>query len=104
LGLTPELKQGHASHAYWRKATRSDKTGEELTKNPFAVNIAIGTGELRLYAQRWVEVVLEEESLWDRIGRKPADYTKVLKMWGKVLHAVSTVSTPKRLWTQVWME
>ena len=71
---------------------------KNLTKNPFAVNIAIGTGELRLYAQRWVEVVLEEGIPVAIVSAgSPADYTKVLKDAGiKVLHAVSTVTHAKK--------
>jgi enoyl-[acyl-carrier protein] reductase II len=71
---------------------------KNLTKNPFAVNIAIGTGELRLYAQRWVEVVLEEGILVAIVSAgSPADYTKVLRDAGiKVLHAVSTVTHAKK--------
>jgi len=63
-----------------------------LTKNPFAVNVAIGMGEQRKYSQRCVEVVIEEEApvAIASVG-SPEVYTKVLKGAGiKVLHAIST--------------
>jgi NAD(P)H-dependent flavin oxidoreductase YrpB (nitropropane dioxygenase family) len=69
-----------------------------LTKNPFAVNIAIGQGELRQYAQRWVEVVLEEGIPVAIVSAgSPVDYTKTLKDAGiKVLHAISTLTHAKK--------
>ncbi len=74
------------------------KEVKSLTKNPFAVNIAIGTGDLRQYAQRWVEVVLEEGIPVAIVSAgSPVDYTKTLKDAGiKVLHAVSTVTHAKK--------
>jgi enoyl-[acyl-carrier protein] reductase II len=74
------------------------KEVKRLTKNPFAVNIAIGTGELRPYAQRWVEVVLEEGIPIAIVSAgNPTDYTDTLKSAGiKVLHAVSTVTHAKK--------
>ncbi len=71
---------------------------KSLTKNPFAVNIAIGMGELKQYAQRWVEVVLEEGIPVAIVSAgSPVDYTKILKEAGiKVLHAVSTLTHAKK--------
>ncbi len=71
---------------------------KRMTKNPFAVNIAIGHGPLRPYAQRWVEVVLEEGIPIAIVSAgSPADYTDTLKGAGiKVLHAVSTVTHAKK--------
>ncbi len=71
---------------------------KRLTKNPFAVNIAIGQGELRQYAQRWVEVVLEEGIPVAIVSAgSPVDYTKTLKDAGiKVLHAISTLTHAKK--------
>ncbi len=64
-----------------------------LTKNPFAVNVAIGMGEQRKYSQRCVEVVIEEGAPVAIVSvGSPEVYTKVLKGAGiKVLHAISTV-------------
>lgn len=63
-----------------------------LTKNPFAVNIAIGVGGQRQYSQRCVEVVIEEgvPVAISSVG-SPEVYTRVLKGAGiKALHAIST--------------
>lgn len=64
-----------------------------LTKQPFAVNIAIGIGEQQQqFGQRCVEVVMEEAVpvAIVSVGR-PDVYTKVLKDTGiKVFHAIST--------------
>jgi NAD(P)H-dependent flavin oxidoreductase YrpB (nitropropane dioxygenase family) len=60
------------------------KKMKSLTKNPFAVNVAIGTGELRQYAQRWVEVILEEGIPVAIVSAgSPTEYTKTLKTAGK---------------------
>jgi NAD(P)H-dependent flavin oxidoreductase YrpB (nitropropane dioxygenase family) len=74
------------------------KKMKRLTKNPFAVNVAIGTGELRQYAQRWVEVILEEGIPAAIVSAgSPTEYTKTLKNAGiKVLHAVSTATHAKK--------
>jgi len=74
------------------------KEVKSLTKNPFAVNIAISEGEWRQYSQRSVEVILEEEVTVAIVSAgSPMDYTKKLKDAGiKVLHAVSTVSHAKK--------
>lgn len=73
-----------------RSQIRKVKT---LTKEPFAVNIAIGVGEGRQYSQRCVEVALEEGIPVAIVSvGSPDVYTKVLKDAGvKVLHAISTV-------------
>jgi NAD(P)H-dependent flavin oxidoreductase YrpB (nitropropane dioxygenase family) len=71
---------------------------KSLTKNPFAVNVAIGMGELRKYSQRWVEVILEEGIPVAIVSvGGPAEYTKKLKETGiKVLHAISTETHAKK--------
>jgi enoyl-[acyl-carrier protein] reductase II len=74
------------------------KRVKSFTKNPFAVNVAIGTGELRQFAQRWVEVILEEGIPVAIVSAgSPVDYTKTLKDAGiKVLHAISTATHAKK--------
>lgn len=64
-----------------------------LTNQPFAINIAISTGENRKYSQRCVEIALEEGVPVAIVSvGSPDVYTKVLKEEGmKVLHAISTV-------------
>jgi enoyl-[acyl-carrier protein] reductase II len=69
-----------------------------LTKEPFAVNIAVGFGEGRKYSQRIVEVVIEEgvPVAIVSVGR-PDVYTDVLMNAGiKVLHAISTARHAKK--------
>ncbi|MBI9085210.1 MAG: nitronate monooxygenase [Desulfobacterales bacterium] len=63
-----------------------------LTAKPFAVNIVAGFGELLVYSQKIVDVVLEEAVpvAIVSVGR-PDIYTGVLKDAGiRVLHAIST--------------
>ncbi|MDY6856341.1 MAG: nitronate monooxygenase [Thermodesulfobacteriota bacterium] len=74
------------------------KKVKNLTENPFAVNIAVGFGELRKFSQKVVEVVIEEEVPVAVVSvGSPDVYTKVLKDAGiKVLHAVSTASHAKK--------
>jgi len=63
-----------------------------LTKEPFAVNVVVGFGELLAYSQRTVEVMIDEgvPAAVVSVGR-PDVYTKVLQDAGiKVLHAIST--------------
>src|SRR4030042_1762400 len=65
---------------------------KSLTKEPFAVNIAIDIGEGRQYSQRCVEVAIEEKipAVISSVG-SPDVYTNILRDNGiKVLHAVST--------------
>ena len=71
---------------------------KSITKNPFAVNIALGTGERRQHAQRWAEIVLEEGIPVAIVSAgNPVDYTGTLKAAGiKVLHAISTVTHAKK--------
>lgn len=64
-----------------------------LTRNPFAVNIAIGVGEVQQqYSRRCVEVIIEEKVPVAVVSvGGPEVYTAILKDKGiKVLHAVST--------------
>ena len=71
------------------------KEVKTLTKNPFAVNIAIGVGEAqRQYSKRCLEVALEEKVPVAIVSvGSPDVYTDVLKdAKVKVLHAISTVS------------
>jgi len=71
---------------------------KSLTKEPFAVNIAIGPVEFRQYSQRCVEVAIEEKvpAVISSVG-SPDVYTKVLRDAGiKVLHAISTVRHARR--------
>jgi len=63
-----------------------------LTDKPFAVNIAIGFGDLMKYSKKCVEMVIEEKVpvVIASVGR-PDVYTDVLKKAGiKVMHAIST--------------
>ena len=74
------------------------KKVKSLTKNPFAVNIAIGVGDAQRYSRRCVEVVKEEgiPAAIVSVGR-PDVYTKELKNAGiKVLHAISTPKHAKK--------
>ena len=64
-----------------------------LTDAPFAVNIVIGLGEDQKYAEKIVEVIIEEKvpAAIVSVGR-PEQYTERLKAAGiKVMHAISTV-------------
>lgn len=68
------------------------KKVKSLTKEPFAVNIAIGVGDSQRFSKRCVEVVIEEgvPVVIVSVGR-PDVYTKDLKKAGiKVFHAIST--------------
>ena len=65
---------------------------KSLTQKPFAVNIVAGFGELLVYSQKIVDVVMEEAVpvAIVSVGR-PDVYTETLKSAGiKVLHAIST--------------
>jgi len=69
-----------------------------LTKEPFAVNIAIDIGENRQYSQRCVEVAIEEKipAVISSVG-SPDVYTNILRDNGiKVLHAISTASHARK--------
>jgi enoyl-[acyl-carrier protein] reductase II len=70
----------------------------DLTKNPFAVNIAIGVGDQRLYSQRCVEVAIREGVPVAIVSvGSPDVYTEMLKEAGiKVLHAISTVNHARK--------
>lgn len=73
------------------------KRVRSLTKQPFAVNIAVGAA-LQKFSQKVVQVVIEEEVPVAIVSvGKPDVYTKVLKDVGiKVLHAVSTARHAKK--------
>ena len=65
---------------------------KQMTSAPFGVNIVAGFGELLVYSQKVVDVVIEEQVpvAIVSVGR-PETYTQVLKDAGvKVLHAIST--------------
>ena len=65
---------------------------KQMTSAPFGVNIVAGFGELLVYSQKVVEVVIEEQVpvAIVSVGR-PETYTQVLRDAGvKVLHAIST--------------
>jgi len=70
----------------------------DLTKNPFAVNIAIGIGGDRQYSQRCVDVAINEGVPVAVVSvGSPDVYTKILKEAGiKVLHAISTVNHARK--------
>jgi enoyl-[acyl-carrier protein] reductase II len=74
------------------------KMVRDLTKNPFAVNIAIGVGDERRYSQRCVEVAISEGVPVAVVSvGSPDVYTKVLRDAGiKVLHAISTVTHARK--------
>lgn len=74
------------------------KMVRDLTKNPFAVNIAIGMGGDRQYSQRCVEVAVNEGVPVAVVSvGSPDVYTKMLKEAGiKVLHAISTVNHARK--------
>jgi enoyl-[acyl-carrier protein] reductase II len=78
-----------------RSQIRAVKT---LTEKPFAVNIPIGTKEQHKYADRFLEVVLEEGIAVAIVSAgSPARYTKKLKELGiKVLHVVSTAAHARK--------
>jgi enoyl-[acyl-carrier protein] reductase II len=74
------------------------KMVRDLTKNPFAVNIAIGVGDERQYSKRCVEVIIDEKVPVAIVSvGSPDVYTKTLKEAGiKVLHAISTVNHARK--------
>ena len=74
------------------------KKVKSLTQKPFAVNIAVGFGELRKFSQKVVQVVIDEKVPVAVVSvGSPDVYTKVLKDAGvKVLHAVSTARHAKK--------
>ena len=74
------------------------KAVKDLTKNPFAVNIAIGLGDDRRFSQRCAEVVIDEGVPVAIVSvGSPDVYTKMLKEAGvKVLHAISTASHARK--------
>ncbi len=74
------------------------KAVKDLTKNPFAVNIAIGLGDDRKFSQRCAEVVIDEGVPVAIVSvGSPDVYTKMLKEAGiKVLHAISTASHARK--------
>ena len=74
------------------------KKVRSLTKKPFAVNIAVGFGELRKFSRKVVQVVIEEKVPVAVVSvGSPDVYTKLLKDAGiKVLHAVSTARHAKK--------
>ena len=69
-----------------------------LTEKPFAVNIPIGTKEQHKYADRFLEVVLEEHvSIVVVSAGSPARYTQRLKEAGiKVLHVISSATHARK--------
>ena len=73
------------------------KKVRSITREPFAVNIAIGVGDLK-YSKRCVEVVIEEKVPIAVVSvGGPNVYTRVLKDAGiKVFHAISTPKHAKR--------
>ncbi|UCH23382.1 MAG: nitronate monooxygenase [Deltaproteobacteria bacterium] len=74
------------------------KAVRSLTKNPFAVNIPIGTSDQHPYADRFVQVALEEGITVAIVSAgSPARYTSRLKEAGvKVLHTISTAAHAKK--------
>jgi len=71
---------------------------KSLSREPFAVNIAVGVGEGRKYSQRIVEVVIEEEVPVAIVSvGSPDVYSERLNNAGiKILHAISTSRHAKK--------
>jgi enoyl-[acyl-carrier protein] reductase II len=74
------------------------KMVKDLTKNPYAVNIAIGRREDRQYSQRCVDIAINERVPVAVVSvGSPDVYTKMLKEAGiKVLHAISTANHARK--------
>lgn len=74
------------------------KKVKSLTKEPFAVNIAVGVGDFQRYSRRSVDVVIEEKVPVAIVSvGSPEVYTEELKKAGiKVFHAISTAKHAKK--------